>query len=243
MARPVDNFDDNSIDTAADWAASVVNPYFYATSLGFSLGGTVAETNQRLELSPVSGVAGLSSLDTSIDDTNTDIYFKLTDLDAANMPSNGSLLFGAERSNASRHMLFYILNNFGTIQIEWVYLGGSGYIGTAPSVVTYSSTDHVWFRIRQHSGSSNDVSWAAAPAGANATTPGTFVEQRRLSTEGGWAAHLTAVGGTATAMNPAREGIWARNPGATAWVPKIDNFNFTDAGSTPAPRRTLMGVG
>lgn len=241
MARPVDNFNDNSLDTTVNWAASLVIPIAYGpTGPNFPAGGSVSETNQRLELSPNAGVAGLSSLDTAINDSNTDVLFKLTDLDVGNMANGDRLLFGYERSDASRYAMFELAMAGGVVAGEWLYLGRSGYGGNPPSTFLYNSTDHVWFKQRQLSANNNDIEWSVAPAGASPTTPGAWTVQRKLSTEAGWAAHVG--GGTPTAFTPVREGIWVRRAGGSGWTPKVDNFNFTTT-SAPTPRPLVCWVG
>lgn len=242
MTAPVDNFNDNSLDTTTNWASTLVRPIPYdATGPNFPAGGSRSETNQRMEFSPDAGYTGISSLDTSINASNTDKYFKLVDLDVANMGDGDRILFGFQRSDATRYAFFELARAGGVIAGEWLYIGRSGYIGSPPSTFTYNATDHVWFKIRQFSGSDNDIAWSVAPEGPNATTPGTWVEQRRLSTEAGWAAHVG--GGTPTAMTPALEGFWCRRAGGSGWSPKIDNFNFTEAGAAVrSPVITWFGL-
>lgn len=227
MAAPVDNFNDNSLNTTVNWASTTATPIPYgATGSNFPAGGTVAEVNQRLELSPNAGWVGVSSLDTAIDASNTDKFFKLVDLDLANMLDGDRLLFGYQRTDASRYAFYELARAGGSVAGEWLYIGRSGYIGAPPPTFAYNPSLHVWFRQRQFSGS--DIAWSVAPEGGNATTPGAWTEQRRLSTETSWAAHLA--GGVATSFNPTLEGVWCRRAGGSGWTPRVDNYSFTDAG-------------
>lgn len=230
MAAPVDDFNDNSFDTAK-WAVPTVRPIPYdASNANFPAGGSFAETGGELVFSPNAGWVGISSFDTAINASNTDKFIKLTDFDLANMGDGDRILFGFQRSDATRYAFFELARSGGTVAGEWLYLGRGGYIGNAPSTFTYNTTDHVWLKIRQFSGSNNDIAWSVAPAGSGVDTPGTWTEQRRLSTEAGWAGHLS--GGTPTAMTPALEGVWVRRAGGSGWNPKIDNYGFVSSGIT-----------
>lgn len=241
MARPVDNFDDNSLNTTSVWAATTVLPIYISTVLGLSAGGTRAETNQRLEISPSSGVAGVSSFDTAINDNNTDVIVKVTDLDVANMANGDGLIFGIDKTGAGRYAMFSIGMSGGVISVGCKYLGGLGYGGTEPTEPVYSSTDHVWLKVRQLSANNNDVEWSVAPAGAGANTPGAWTVIRRLSDEAGWAGHLAALGGgPATAFDSCNEGVYAGDASGGGWVPKIDNFNFTETASSQGKAARLL---
>lgn len=234
MVAPVTNFDDNVLDTTTLWAPTQVVPVVYGpTGANYSVGGSVAIANQRAELSPVAGIVGLSSLDTAINASNTDKFFKLTDPDTANMANEDRVAFGFERSDATRYAMIEIGMTGGNIRLEYLYVGRSGYGGNPPAVIMFNPALHVWFKLRQLSANNNDIEWSVAPAGPTPTTPGAWTVIRKLSTEAGWAAHLG--GGVPTAFTPAREGVWARRAGGSGWVPKIDNYNFAEAGGVATP--------
>lgn len=124
-----DNFDDNSRDTAK---------WNIGTLKAVGTGGTINETNQRLEILPAtsSGYTGYISADPWNIDS---VYVKITSAAALDATEEAYLGVGLDSSN---YYLALIGNGFTFFQ--------KNIAGSAANVrsVAYDSTNHVWFRLR-----------------------------------------------------------------------------------------------
>lgn len=156
-----DNFNDNSVD-AAKW-----------TLQAFS-GGTVAETNQRIEM--LTGIAGTDSALDSVADpyslVGSTMGIKL--VDAGNQALT-SLIVKACRFGAAGGSVYFQISN-GNI---------SAFDGTTTQgTITYNSTNHLYLRLRENAGtlfwetSADSNVWAVLYSVANpfSLTTSTFLE-------------------------------------------------------------------
>lgn len=134
-ATLTDNFDDNSRDTAK---------WNIGTLKGSSAGGTITETNQRLEILPPgsTGYTGYLSVD-NYDLTGSSIYCKITPSTTLDAVEEVDLVVGTDSSN-------YYLAAIGSANIFFQKnIAGSAANIAAPA---YNSTTHAWFRLRESGG-------------------------------------------------------------------------------------------
>jgi len=225
-----DAFPTGAKDTAK-WAATSVpiGPWS-----GRTLSGTATQTGDILELAPTDStdcVAGYSSFDTALDLTASEIYCQVTQVDT---DSSVAVLRLIVADSGGLNAYWTVSYNFGTHTVEASY-SNFGSNGTAYSA-TYNATDHAWFRIRD---AGSDIYWDTAPD--NAGAPGTWVNRRQLSVDGG-------TPGTYAAMSSVEVGVFASNDGSrTGILYKVDNFNTssgTPAGTSPMfyPRKVFFPV-
>lgn len=166
-----------------NWAVTPVAP---AQLSAYTFEGTDVQAGGVNTLTPAATtdrIIGRSSADAHQDMTSDGVFFKIP-LVAQTVNGDFHLWItnnsaaGANRS--TQNMRFSILRNFDVPNLEANYNNaGSG--GSNVSV-PYSSSAHVWIRIREAAG---DIVWDVAPEGVDGQTPGTWSEFRRLSTTGG----------------------------------------------------------
>ena len=179
-----DDFEDNSKDTSK-WAGTTINPGWSALTID----GTVAETGGKVEMSigTASRIHGYSSNNTH-DLNEKYIAVHLSNFDV-NAVAQTRFSFGCW-NGTSEYTQWNVFNNFGTLTVNAQY-NNSGAQGTLWSA-TYSATDHAWFRIREIAG---DWYWDTAPD--NAGVPGTWVNRRQRTVDGGSVpAHWNPAAGT-----------------------------------------------
>jgi PKD repeat protein len=214
----VDDFNDNSIDTAK-WTANELFSGFTDTSL------PVTETAQRFEIGPLlqntggSHYRGLRSI-TNHDFTGGAAYVEL--VQAASLSTNGDAMFTIGPN----------VDNYYRIYVSGGDLIGLKKVGGAKTTlfsISYDSVNHRYLRIR-HDASSGLIMETAASSGSG---PGTWVQ--RYTEAWNSAVTLTSLlfevkGGTSQAE--------ANAPGKVIF----DNFTFKRNGQAPVQPPTLSSV-
>jgi len=153
-----DNFDDNSID-GAKWVD---------VSSG---SGTIAETNQRMELTATSGADSFPAVASVnvYDMTGSAVYAMLVDFDQVSTDfdytalrlsvDGGSYAWSIAGDSAPTNIHANKVEN----DISIAFTGSNG---SDIFVTTYIPADHAWFRIR-HETSDDKIYWDTAPSSAS----------------------------------------------------------------------------
>lgn len=200
-ASVTDNFNDNSLNVTT-WSSY----------------GSIAETNQRLEIT-VTGATpdyhGINTNDSTLDMTGSYIMAEL--VDAGNQAwTSLEVEMQALRNGGSTNRVFWLVNQ-GDIA---AYKSVAGVTTNIGSNITYNSTNHKWFRIREASGttyweySADGVNWTTHHSEANPIVMTSF--QIELD-----AGNYAAESGTTT--------------------PKWDNLNIVQTANSKK-RLSLLGV-
>lgn len=207
-ASVTDNFNDNSLNVTT-WSSY----------------GSIAETNQRLEIS-VTGATpdyhGIYTTATNYDMTGSYAFARL--VDAGNQAWNSlEVELQVLRNGGGANRLFWIISqNF--IQAWKTVASTTTNIG---SNVAYNSTNHKWFRIREASG----------------TTYWEYASQAQYEADNWQTHHSEANPIVVTSMAMELDaGNYSAESGTT--TPKWDDFNivYTPPASSGRKRLSLLGV-
>jgi hypothetical protein len=206
-----DLFSGASKDTAK-WDSTTRLPTWTASTLG----GSDTEGSGIVTITPTASatrIQGRSSVTTNYTLVGKELVASVP----AGPNTTSSFTFGYlhTANRGAQNFRWQIGNNFGTITLEAHY-SNAGDNGTTFST-TYSATDHYWLRIREVSG---DIYWDTAPNSGG--VPGTWVNRRQLSVDGG-------TPGVYFAPNAGDVGFWVDNynSNGTAIIVSVSDFWLT----------------
>ncbi len=182
-----DQFNGSSRDTGT-WQATERVPYGLA---GLTLAGSDTETSGAVTIAPtntggVENYVGRASVSTTLTLVGKEMVVNLTSFSTGGGISGFFEFSWSQTSSRSGNTCRWsIENDFGTVTLRALY-NAFGSTGT-PYTVTYNATTHAWLRIRESGG---DFYWDTAPDSGG--SPGTWVNRRQRSVDGGTAAdHFT----------------------------------------------------
>jgi len=165
---------DGAKDTSKWASTTVLAPWLS----GFTLGGTATQSGGvvTINITADDTANGYSSANTTVDLNDKELIIHLSDSDI--LTENGTGFNFGYAIDGSENIQWELYNNFGTVTCSAKY-NNSGSNGTQIDL-TYSATDHAWLRIREAAG---DWYWDTAPDSAG--LPGTWVNRRQRSVDGG----------------------------------------------------------
>jgi hypothetical protein len=193
-----DTFSGSSKDTSK-WDATTRLPTWTASTLG----GTDTESAGVVQITPTisaTRIEGRSSVTLNYTLVGKELVVSMPSGPNTTCSVTFGYLHAANRGGTN--IRWTIDNNFGTVTIN-AQFSNFGSNGTTFSA-TYNATTHYWFRIRE---SGSDIYWDTAPDSGG--SPGTWVNRRQLSVDGG-------TPGSYFAPNAGDVGVWVDNYNSNA---------------------------
>lgn len=204
-----DDFNDNSVD-GAKWTTTDAGMYYNTADAALTTGVTVEEAGGQARITPPSSTSGKrengfkSVVNVNIDEARCFVKV-VTDLTTMGGSQQAYFAHGVDKDNSYKMVVSGgLLRCLKAIGGTYTFIDAGG--------ITYSSTNHVWWRIREAGGT---IYFDTAPA--TATTPPIASDWTNRFSEARDAGHTL----------DAKVGFGSNTFGSTTTVPvAFDNFNM-----------------